>query len=604
MDLTIKGILIFIAAGSISGLGSSARCESIPDYQAVREAEHRAGLESRELRDAADLLRAAYERAYKPRFRSTEANAEFAKVIQAYRCVIDGYPQSEAAAWCRQRLAGAYQYRGDRDVAEKMLREAATQAGDQNEAVEAAFSLGLHHLQSRHDPAAAMPYFEMIPCPPALPAEEKLDPHHKIRQKYYSAQLQMIKCELALHQVGRARARYDRLLQQFGDGGGVYQSLQGLLREAEITEAQFFATTPTWIAPAAPFVSPEAVRPGQNTEDPADVREFLTLMHGDSGDRMGPSEVKQQILGFSGDRNDLVGPIVRDFWDANSLHPYNWRAIWALAAIDTDVSREQLLKLALTETQVMDIRPYSRNAARRLIDELEDKATAEPLIWAKDEAIACDGAMALSGVELSEKTIGRIVEIIRFPHEMPTSMAQLCGVLHQDPSGWLIDKKIAVTVETIGRVRTHAKADEIAWPGNVSMAEAALWQMVHSLAAMKNGREVLAEHSVQFGSDRSTDAFRVCVLARALAGDARMHNDLVSILRDPGAGRAREWAATILGQTGTQADISLLEQVATTDPLRCKRGGCIAPVNEELFYPVREAAQRAIGEIRQRLDQE
>ena len=36
------------------------------------------------------------------------------------------------------------------------------------------------------------------------------------------------------------------------------------------------------------------------------------------------------------------------------------------------------------------------------------------------------------------------------------------------------------------------------------------------------------------------------------------------------------------------------------DPFQCKRGGCLAPMNEEMIFPVREAAKRAIDQISQR----
>jgi hypothetical protein len=599
-----KYFVIGVITLSIPGSVLFASVEPIPDFQAMREAEYRAWLESRKLRDTADMLRAVYEKAYQPHFRSAEADAEFATVVQAYRHVIDRYTQTEAAAWCRQRLAGAYQYRGDRDMSQKLLKEAATRALNQKQAVTAAFALGLHHLQSRHDPASALPYFETIPLPPPIPAGAKLDPHLDIRQKYFSAQLQMIKCELALKQVGKARARYDRLARQFDDGKSVYHSLKGLLREAEMTETQFLATEPTKIEPAAPFIPIKAEKSGKWTEDRAPIREFLAQMHRNSGDRMGPNEVKQHVLAFAGDRNALVGPIVRDFWDADSKHPYHWRAVWALAAINTDLSQQQMMKLALTETQVMDVRPYSRNAAQRLIDQLADKARTEPLLWATDQVIACQGAMALTGVELSDKMIHRIIELIGFQHDLPFTITQLCRVLYQDPSTRLIDRKIAVTVESIARIRSHPKAEQIAWPGNVTMAESALWTLIQSLAEMKDARRVLAEHSVEFGNDRSTDTFRVSVLARALTGDALVHDELVSILRELNAGRAREWAATALGRIGTPDDIPLLELVKRHDPLQCKRGGCTAPIKDQLFYPVREAASHAIDQINQREETE
>jgi hypothetical protein len=586
-----------VVALSLLALEASAADEPIPDYQGRREAECRATQEARDLADKADELWAAYTQRYPARFRSREADTDFADVIQADTLVIERYPQSKQVAACRLHLAAAYQYRGDGDVAQRVLEEAATAARTPEEAARVADVLGLHHHQCCHDPATALPFFAAVPLPPPEPEGTEIDPYHEIRTLHLSAQLSMIQCELALKRFGEARARYDRLVKQSGAERYARETLQGLLREAEMTEAQFFAVEPAEIEPVVPFIPAATPKPGQSPEDPEQVREFLALMHRENQDRQGLEKVQQSVLAFAGDRNLLVGPLVRDFWDGASRNPYHWRAVWALAAIDTDLARQQLLKLALAETEARNMRPYCRDAALLLIRQLADKATAEPLLWAKDEDIARQGALALAGVELSDRAIGRIIEVIGAQHDLPIIISRLCRVLYQDPSGRLPDAKIAVAVESIPRIRSHPRADEPARTRTDTEAEWALWELTQSLAEMKDAREALAQFSARFGSDPATDAWRVGVLARALAGDTAVHGDVLAILRDDKAGRAREWTAIVLGRMGTASDIPLLEQTSKDDPLQCKRSGRAPSLNNKPLYPVRDAAARAIAEI-------
>ena len=63
---------------------------------------------------------------------------------------------------------------------------------------------------------------------------------------------------------------------------------------------------------------------------------------------------------------------------------------------------------------------------------------------------------------------------------------------------------------------------------------------------------------------------------------------------DAEAGLFRAWAAEAMGKIGTADDLPLLREVAEKDPMQREQGGCRAPMNKQLYYPVRQAAQEAM----------
>ncbi len=112
---------------------------------------------------------------------------------------------------------------------------------------------------------------------------------------------------------------------------------------------------------------------------------------------------------------------------------------------------------------------------------------------------------------------------------------------------------------------------------------------------MKNGRGSLVD---QMGRAKAgKPVWRSLVLARAFGGDAAVRPEVRMILTDAEAGLFRAWAADVLGRIGTKDDLPLLQKTAKTDPMQRERGGCISPLNKQLYYPVREAAKQAIESL-------
>jgi hypothetical protein len=129
-----------------------AKAEPVdPDRQRV--------VESQQLRDAADLLRAKYEKDHEGGPPKPEDKKEFEAVVAAYRAAIDKDPLGENATNCRQRLAGALTYAGDREAGLRVLVEAVQLANAPMQEAEACHSAGLHCLQAMNKPGDALGWF-------------------------------------------------------------------------------------------------------------------------------------------------------------------------------------------------------------------------------------------------------------------------------------------------------------------------------------------------------------------------------------------------------------------------------------------------------------
>lgn len=116
-------------------------------------------VESQQLRDAADLMRAKYEKDHRGGPVKPEDKKEFEAVVAAYKAAIEKDPLGQNATDCRQRLAGAYTYAGDREAGLRVLVEAVQLAQAPMQEAEACYSAGLHCLQALHKPADALGWF-------------------------------------------------------------------------------------------------------------------------------------------------------------------------------------------------------------------------------------------------------------------------------------------------------------------------------------------------------------------------------------------------------------------------------------------------------------
>jgi len=173
--------------------------------------------EARAARDRADRLRADYEAPRMGPFPDKHDEAAFAEVVAAYKEVMEKYPGTDIAAYCQLRLTGLYQFRRDYDRATELLKGLARRYAGTEHETEAYFSLGLLHLQARHDPAAALPWFAKVVAPPGAREdgtvpEKNYSPAHGL---YISAQQQLAKCEIRLGKPDEAARRYEALARRY-----------------------------------------------------------------------------------------------------------------------------------------------------------------------------------------------------------------------------------------------------------------------------------------------------------------------------------------------------------------------------------------------------
>jgi hypothetical protein len=127
-------------------------------------------------RDLGDTRRAAHEKHFQsgPKYPKNDpkADAEFASVVEAYKDASKSFPATEIDLYCRLRLSGAYQYRGEFDKALDEARGASELFAGTAKAMEADMSVGLIYLQVLHQPREARAWFERVQGAPVLEDKE------------------------------------------------------------------------------------------------------------------------------------------------------------------------------------------------------------------------------------------------------------------------------------------------------------------------------------------------------------------------------------------------------------------------------------------------
>jgi hypothetical protein len=129
----------------------------LPPVGKVRQLEGFDHQDAENLRRAADLTRADFEKRYRshPGPFPPEADAAFEGVVAAYRQVISRFPGTEADCYCRIRLSGAYLYRGKREQAVDEAKQAAEVFAGTRPGLDADLAVAHHYLNSLRDPAHA-----------------------------------------------------------------------------------------------------------------------------------------------------------------------------------------------------------------------------------------------------------------------------------------------------------------------------------------------------------------------------------------------------------------------------------------------------------------
>ena len=298
-------------------------------------------------------------------------------------------------------------------------------------------------------------------------------------------------------------------------------------------------------------------------------------------------ELAPLVAKLGGRVDEGIDSLMKDFWTKGD-YAYRWRMIWVLGLAGTPHTRQILLDIALEKQD--DRRPWARGAAREFANSVTDKAEAHKLLVSDDPAVLQQAAVALRGTALSKKTLPRLLELMKSPDFHLRRL--VASALGADPQSAMAPEKVAAIVEALAALATMKEADKTAWPGNWTNAEAHRGAYVSALSQMKGADEALRQATAH--AEEGQEVWRCVILARALRSEAGVRAQVRQIVTDPRAGMSRLTAVHALARLGDPSDLELLKRVAVTDPLQRERGGCRAPMNKEMCYPVREAASRSV----------
>ena len=476
MNRLYRGHSACIALATWLALGGLAQAGADTDLQeppaVVRVLAGSQQREARRMRDHADRLRAAYERAHRPRSTAPEAEAAFRQAEAAFLEVMKLVEDTDLEEYCVQRFSGLYKYHGEpekgRTLVEQFTRKRAAQRAE------------------REKKLAAIP------------------------------------------------AGVDRLVK---------------LLSKHWTEK----------------VTPEEIRQAASTlADPADHTVDLLTEH---------------------------------FYHPDKRLAFRHRAVTALEAIGGPKARQVLLDVALRRGETFDLKPYATKAARAYVASAADKSDARKLLVTQDESVLWVALDGLRGQPVDDLLLEKLGSALR-SDEMSLRMIA-ARVLAEDPSPDRAEAKVELLLESLRTVPKMTDIDKTWWPGYLTLAEGLYYHFIDNLAKMPGADEPLRQ-----AMSRATGIEQAClVLARALRGDQgdrEVDDALRKLLTDPGAGILRARAAYILEETGKPQDLVVLRRVAESDPLQRKRGGCMMPQAEELFFPVREACRQAVKAIESR----
>ena len=306
-----------------------------------------------------------------------------------------------------------------------------------------------------------------------------------------------------------------------------------------------------------------------------------------------PADVSREELAGPlanlGKRSDeAVAKMTEEFWQPSNLR-YRWRVIWSLGLMNTPVSRKALLALAL-EGGHKDDRGQIEAAAGEYLKLLPDKAGAKPLLAAPDAGVVKQAIVHLICEPIDKEMLDRLLKLMKSgDQEMQFLIVQNFG---QNPAGQFVAEKVAATVEAIPNIAKMPSADQPGFMASLTNAESRYSMYIGVLSKLTNPPQPVDRALA--AAEPGSVTWRCMVLARGYASDAKVRPDVRKILADAEAGMFRAWACDALGKIGSAEDLPLLRDTAAKDPLQRKRGGCIAPMNQELYYPVREAAAQAV----------
>ncbi len=339
---------------------------------------------------------------------------------------------------------------------------------------------------------------------------------------------------------------------------------------------------------AAPVLTtePEAATSEAEPGEALRLLDVLNIFWQPQETRGADIDVAIQQLAQMGD--DVIGPLMNGFEQIGDARPFQDRAIRVLEAIGSGKARQVLLDIALGRTAPVPEHIRSA-AARAYVKATRDTAQTKALLVSRETPVLTEALAALRGQPIDGRLLKRLEELA-MSRDLQLRWAAL-SVMADDPGTVHAREKAELILAAIREAESVPKASGSYWESHYTMGELTYLRCIRTLAMMRAPTALLKEMSAPL-----LGKARYCmVLARAERGDVTIRDDLHKILHDPEAGVMRAWAAQRLGYIGATEDIELLQKTAESDPLVRERGWFYGPpLNEEEFFPVREAAHNAV----------
>lgn len=113
------GLALCLALGASARAGDDTDLAEPPAVIRLLAGSQRG--EARRMRDNADQVRAAYERAHRPRSTAPEAEAAFQQAEAAFLELMKRVEDTDLEEYCVQRFSGLYTYHGEREKGRALL---------------------------------------------------------------------------------------------------------------------------------------------------------------------------------------------------------------------------------------------------------------------------------------------------------------------------------------------------------------------------------------------------------------------------------------------------------------------------------------------------
>ena len=323
--------------------------------------------------------------------------------------------------------------------------------------------------------------------------------------------------------------------------------------------------------------------------------------------RLPESERDRAVAGLAQHGDVAVVEIERQLVDGEADLDYGWghNVVRVLEAINSKHSRTLLRRIALGEFGEGNNVLW---AARRLI--ACDRSEGLNLLTATNPEVLDIGLGTIWGQPIDEN----LMVLLRNNFDM--SPGRVASIMAEGTSGELAKEAVEFIVKAMNAAPDFQNFDAIVPDrhGIETTQGERYYQGYRNMLVSVRAEDTVIHYLTATLQGRAKD---VAILALAQRGDKSVRDEVVRLTQDAEAGLFRAWAASALGEIGTQDDLPLLRTLVDNDhlvrmgsasllPPRPSRSDQSSPLPPPPpgargpTYPVREAAKDAIRMIEAR----